>query len=80
MTSLLYALLGKTAFFIPGVILSIKVMDVYLQVNGYRPNPYMSDTIPTKTCAQIPNEDGSFGPSPANQQICVFLVGARCSQ
>lgn len=80
LSGLLYALIGRLAFSIPILILFTKIIDVYLQVNGYRENPYMSDTIISKTCAQIPNEDGTFGPVAANGQICVFLVGARCSQ
>jgi len=48
-------------------------------VFGFKTNHLMDSAIMKKYSAQLPNADGTFGPKPANNQVVVFLIGARCN-
>lgn len=76
----LYFIIGRAAFLVPVTWLVARMLDTALKMAGVINNPYMKNAILTKYSAQIPKEDGTFGSEPASDQICVFLIGARCNQ
>lgn len=78
--TLLFLAIGRLALLLPFLLLVFRICDAVLQTYGVKKNPLMDGGILTKYSAQIPNEDGTFGPKPANEQIVVFLIGARCNQ
>lgn len=78
--SLLFLAIGRLALFLPFLFVVFRIGDAVLQTYGLKKNPLMDGGIISKYSAQMPNDDGTFGPKPANQQIVVFLIGARCNQ
>jgi hypothetical protein len=78
--TLLFLAIGRIALFLPFLLIVFRVGDAILQTYGFKKNPLMDGAILDKYSAQMPNDDGTFGPKPANQQIVVFLIGARCNQ
>jgi hypothetical protein len=65
---------------LPFLLLAVRFGDALLMVWGFKNNPYMDGVVKAKFSAQLPNDDGTFGPKPADQQVVVFLIGAKCSQ
>jgi hypothetical protein len=47
---------------------------------GINRNNFMDGVIVNKYSAQIPTANGSFGPEPADDQVVVFLIGAKSNQ
>jgi hypothetical protein len=78
--TLLFLAIGRLAFILPFVLLAARFGDALLMVWGFKKNPYMDGVLLSKFSAQLPNEDGTFGPKPANEQVVVFLIGAKTSQ
>lgn len=78
--SLLFLAIGRLALVLPFLFVVFRIGDAVLQTYGLKKNPLMDGGIISKYSAQMPNDDGTFGPKPANQQIVVFLIGARCNQ
>jgi hypothetical protein len=80
MNTLLCLAIGRLAILLPFLLLFFKIADCLLMTMGFKKNYLMDGGILEKYSAQIPNADGTFGPKPANQQVVVFLIGARCNQ
>jgi hypothetical protein len=78
--TLLFLAIGRLALFVPFLVIVFRIGDAILQTYGFKKNPLMDCGILSKYSAQMPNEDGTFGSKPANQQVVVFLIGARCNQ
>jgi hypothetical protein len=78
--SLLFLAVGRLALILPFLLVAVRFGDALLMVWGFKKNPYMEDVLMTKYSAQIPNEDGTFGPKPADSQVVVFMIGAKCNQ
>ena len=60
------------------VLLTWRLVDTALMTFGYKRNTYMDGTIKTKFTALYPSA-GTEGP-PANEQVCVFLLGFKTNQ
>jgi hypothetical protein len=65
------------ALWLPVVYVFFKLSITYLQILGVIAAPNMAKVVNTKTAAVLPNADGTYGPTPANAPINVFMVGAR---
>jgi len=77
--TLLFLAIGRLALLLPFLLILFRVGDALLMTFGMKHNYLMDGGILEKYSAQIPNEDGTFGPKPANQQVVVFHIGARCN-
>ncbi|QDS72365.1 hypothetical protein FKW77_008229 [Venturia effusa] len=75
--SLLLLAIGRIALLLPFLLVTFRIGDAVLQTYGFKKNPLMDGGILSKYSAQFPNQDGTFGPKPASEQIVVFLIGAR---
>lgn len=73
-------MVGQTAFILPFVVVTVRLLDTFLMAAGVKHNPFMDGVVGMKYSAQLPDEAGHYGPKPADQQVCVFLIGARCNQ
>jgi hypothetical protein len=80
LNAVLFLAIGRIALALPFILLGYRFGDALLQTWGFKKNPYMEGQIMKKYSAQLPNPDGTFGPKAANQQIVVFMIGARCNQ
>lgn len=76
---LLYLAIGRTALALPVAVIFWRIMDAFLQANGYRHNPHMDGIIRNKFSAQLPDETGDFGDKPANGDVCVLQLGFGCN-
>ncbi|KAK4926527.1 hypothetical protein LTR49_006461 [Elasticomyces elasticus] len=76
---LLFAAIGRLAFAPAALVVVYKVLLTYMQVLGLVQNPQMDGVLMKKFAAQFPDEAGNYGSKPANNEICVFLIGARCN-
>jgi hypothetical protein len=76
----LFLAIGRVALLVPLVFFIAKITNTILMIYGFKANPGMKDVINSKFSAQIPNEDGTFGPKPAAKGVTVFLIGARSNQ
>ena len=73
-------LVGGRLALLPAVAaVFIKFADIYAQKTGLRRNKAADNVILHKFSAQIPNSDGDYGSVPAKADMCVFLIGARCT-
>merc|ERR1712070_926664 len=74
---LLYFALGRPAFLPGATVILYRVAVAYLQATGWMHNPYMDGIIKQKTSAQFPDASGSYGSTPANNDVVVSsMVGA----
>ena len=76
----LFFAIGRLALLFPFLLILFRFVDAFLTTYGLKKNPYMDGVILNKFSAQFPDERGRFGPKPANRQVVVFLIGARCNQ
>jgi hypothetical protein len=76
----LFFAIGRLALVFPFLLLLFRFADTLLTAYGFKTNPYMDGVIMNKFSAQFPDELGRFGPKPANRQVVVFLIGAKCNQ
>jgi Domain of unknown function (DUF4188) len=76
MTSALFFVLGRVAFLIPAVIIVAKVSNTLMQLLGLKLDPYSQGLVTGKFSAQLPNDDGTYGPTPATKGVTVLLIGA----
>ncbi|KAK3073157.1 hypothetical protein LTR53_005494 [Teratosphaeriaceae sp. CCFEE 6253] len=73
----LFLAVGRLAL-VPAVLVVVyKVLVTYLQCIGMVRNPHMDGVLMKKFAAQFPDEAGNYGATPANNGLCVFLIGAR---
>ena len=75
--SALFLIIGRPAVFPAVAILLYKVAEAYAMKTGLIRNPHMDGVIDTKFSAQFPNSEGKFGNKPANNDVCVFILGAK---
>jgi heme-degrading monooxygenase HmoA len=59
------------------VVALLKGLNTLSITIGLKKNPYLDQVIPHRTCAQIPDEDGTISPSAANEKVTVFLLGFK---
>jgi hypothetical protein len=78
--TLLFLAIGRLALIPPFLLLGARFGNALLMVWGFKKNPYMDGVVRAKFSGQLPNEDGTFGPKPADQQVVVFMIGAKCNQ
>lgn len=76
----LFFAIGRLALLFPFLLILFRFTDAFLMAYGLKKNPYMDGVILNKFSAQIPDERGRYGPKPANRQVVVFLIGAKCNQ
>ncbi|KAI7270667.1 hypothetical protein KC345_g7388 [Hortaea werneckii] len=75
--SLLFSAFGRLAFLPGATLILYRVAVAYLQATGWMHNPYMDGVIREKTSAQFPDASGSYGSTPANNDVVVLLIGFR---
>jgi len=75
--SLLFSAFGRLAFLPGATLILYRVAVAYLQAMGWMHNPYMDGVIREKTSAQFPDASGSYGSTPANNDVVVLLIGFR---
>jgi hypothetical protein len=65
-------------------LLAYKIINTYLILYGFKPNPLMDGVVMGKHSALIPSSDGIFtrdiGSSIGGGGVCVFLLGARSNR
>lgn len=76
----LYFAIGRIAFVLPFILIIYRIIDAYLMTIGAKHNPHMDGVVANKFSAQLPDQTGHFGPKPASEQVCVFMIGAKCNQ
>jgi hypothetical protein len=76
LTAAAFLILGRISFLIPVVIVGAKLINTFLTLTGVIADPYTKGVIRGKFSAQLPNDDGSFGPKPASKSVTVLLIGA----
>ncbi|SMR58500.1 unnamed protein product [Zymoseptoria tritici ST99CH_1E4] len=72
-----FLLLGRLSLLPAFTLILFRLLTTYLQTINILTNPNMSNIIPGKFSAQIPQPDGTFSAQPANSSIVVFHIGAR---
>ena len=77
--SLLLLILGRRALIPPAVLVFVRTTDTLLQAAGWKHNTYMDGVLPGKTATAFPDAAGNYGNKPANNEICVFILGTRCN-
>jgi hypothetical protein len=76
LTAAAFLILGRTALLIPVIIVAAKVINTFLILTGVKADPYTKGVITGKFSAQLPNDDGTFGPKAAAKSVTVLLIGA----
>ncbi|KAK5690725.1 hypothetical protein LTR17_025850 [Elasticomyces elasticus] len=74
---ILFLAVGRLALAPAVLVVAYKALLTYAQVVGWVRNPLMDDVIMKKFSAQIPDASGHYGSKPADNDIVVFLIGAR---
>jgi len=77
---ILFFVIGRIALLFPFLLIFFRLANAFLMAYGFKKNPYMDGVILNKFSAQFPDEQGHFGSKPANRQVVVFLIGAKCNQ
>ncbi|KAI4729589.1 hypothetical protein E4T49_02724 [Aureobasidium sp. EXF-10728] len=72
-----YSLLGRTAFLPAICLLLYRVAEAYAIKTGLKHNHYLDGVIPEHYSAQLPGEADGGLESPAESDICVFLIGSK---
>lgn len=75
----MYLLLGRVALIPAFVILIYRAVDAYLMAIGWKHNVYNEDIIREKFAAAFPDDEGRYGPKPADSDVVVLLIGTRCN-
>lgn len=70
---------GRLALVPAAALLLYRLLDTYAMVVGFKENPGMKGLVMQNHSAQIPDDEGKFGPEPANKPVTVLLIGARCN-
>ena len=76
----MFLLFGHLAFLPALLIILCRTVDTFLMAVGAKRNRELDGVILKKFSAQYPDTAGNFGNTPANQEIVVFLIGARINQ
>lgn len=76
----LHPIIGSWVLLTPLLLIAWRFVDVSLRARGLLHNTYMDDVIETKVAAQMPDEQGVYGPEPAKDGVCVFMIGAKNNQ
>jgi hypothetical protein len=69
--------IGRLALLLPAVYILVSIVDTLLIIYGLKANPWMHNVLHTKFSAQLPNDDGTFGPKAASKGVVVFMIGAK---
>jgi hypothetical protein len=73
----LFLVAGRLALIPALALVLFRALDAYAVVTGWKANPWTKDTVLQHVSAQFPDEEGRFGPEPANQDVVVLLIGTR---
>ena len=76
----LFLLFGCLAFLPALLLILYSTTDTFLMAVGVKRTNGLDGVILKKFSVQYPDTAGNFGNTPANQEIVVFLIGARINQ
>lgn len=75
-----YSLLGRTAFLPAVCLLLYRIADAYAITTGLKRNHYLDGVILDHYSAQFPGEATNGVESPAESDVCVFMIGSKVNQ
>ncbi|KAK5121758.1 hypothetical protein LTR85_004633 [Meristemomyces frigidus] len=75
----LFLIAGKLALVPAVAILLYRILTTYAMSVGWMHNKYMDGVLMKKFSAVFPDAAGQYGAKPANSDVVVFLIGARCN-
>lgn len=75
-----FSLLGRTAFLPAACLLLYRIADAYAIKTGLKHNHYLDGVILDHYSAQFPGEATDDVESPAESDVCVFLIGSKVNQ
>ncbi|THY31342.1 hypothetical protein D6D01_02955 [Aureobasidium pullulans] len=75
--SIAYSVLGRVAFLPAACLLLYRVADAYAIKTGLKHNHYLDGVIMEHVSAQIPGETDDDAETPADSDICVFIIGSK---
>jgi len=76
LTAASFLIFGRMALLIPTAIVAITIVDKFLMLQGLKSDPSQQGVLLGKYSAQLPGDDGKFGPKPAAKGVTVLLIGA----
>jgi hypothetical protein len=68
------------AFLPAACLLLYRVADAYAIKTGLKHNHYLDGVIMEHVSAQIPGETDGDAETPADSDICVFIIGSKVNQ
>ncbi|PGH10526.1 hypothetical protein AJ79_05454 [Helicocarpus griseus UAMH5409] len=68
---------GSLALLPTAMAIAYRTADHLLMLAGWKKNRYASEVLLTKFGAQMPSSDGTFGSTPADRPVVVFIIGAK---
>lgn len=78
--SVAFSLLGRTAFLPAVCLLLYRIADAYAITTGLKHNHYLDGVILDHYSAQLPGEATGGVESPAESDVCVFMIGSKVNQ
>ncbi|PGH35986.1 hypothetical protein GX50_01156 [[Emmonsia] crescens] len=73
------ALLGYLTLLPTAAVIAYRVGDNLAMARGWKRNRYLSGVLLNRFTAQVPRSDGSFGSTPAERSVVVFIIGSKCN-
>jgi hypothetical protein len=58
----------------------MQISDALLDTLFRAHHPHMEGVLRGRFSAQLPDDEGMFGGSPASRSVVILMVGARCNQ
>ncbi|KAI5196651.1 hypothetical protein AUEXF2481DRAFT_7329 [Aureobasidium subglaciale EXF-2481] len=75
--SIVFLAVGRTAFVPAAFVLLCRVADAYAVKTGLKHNHYLDGVIQEHYSAQLPGETDGDMETPADSDICVFIIGSK---
>lgn len=75
----LFLLAGRVALLPALSVLLYRLFAAYAMSVGWMHNTYMDGVLTQKFSSQFPDAEGKYGSKPADSEVVVFLIGARCN-
>jgi hypothetical protein len=75
-----YSIIGRTAFLPALCILVYRVADAYAITTGLKHNHHLDGVIQESVSAQFRGDMDGDAETPADSDICVFLLGSKVNQ
>jgi hypothetical protein len=73
----LFLVAGRLAFLPALSLLIYRALDAYAVITGWKQSPWTAGSINKIVSAQFPDDEGHYGPEPANKDVVVLLIGSR---